>query len=715
MKMNPALAAVMIVAVLILISVTSILYLQIPPDSQFTQSPPGKYVDDLDLDPERALGYSRIEDRLDMSPQQESLLSKNAFVVLNDQEVGDNFGQFYIDLKHDNIPMIVTADSIVHTTHVLFEDLLVSVEEDHLIPALRNLTDDMLDRSNKLYLESSGKVREAVWNNVAFFSVAARCLDPTATVPDYVEENVSRELDLMERAEGFEYSPIFDGRSGFAAGSLVNWSWEYVEDYSQYVPRGHYTRSESLERYFRCSMWFGRIHLASINDELTRSGIIMSDMLIKSTVSSTAWTLIRDVTELFVGRSDDMGPVEYCNISDGLFGQLPPDYDSVSDDNAIQLFSGQVRQRSWSRINSQYVLEEPTLEVPAGMRLLGQRFIPDSYIFQKLTYHKNENGEGMLLYTGDGEPFTVSQGQGPPCKGYPRGLEVFSVLGDDRAAEILEREGDTEYTNYSAIHRNLQQEFENVSAKNWSQNLYWGTLDSLVTLGENFSKNSSYPHFMRTRAWRDEKLNTALGGWTELRHDTILYGKQSFTGVQRSGDGDFVVSGYVEPVPIFYNRTAMLVKSMEDGLKKMQVLPEGYEERLARYGSLAARLEDISRKILNGREMDEEDQDIIQGFGIKLNEITDGLNETSIRTSLVADVHTQTYEERVLEEGVGKLRPLIVMADIDGRTHAFLGAVFSHYEFKHPMEDRLTDEAWREMVKSGSGPDLAPWQDSFSA
>ncbi|MCP4451475.1 MAG: DUF3160 domain-containing protein, partial [Planctomycetes bacterium] len=31
------------------------------------------------------------------------------------------------------------------------------------------------------------------------------------------------------------------------------------------------------------------------------------------------------------------------------------------------------------------------------------------------------------------------------------------------------------------------------------------------------------------------------------------------------------------------------------------------------------------------------------------------------------------------------------------------------YEFKHPMSDRLTDEAWRDMLDSDSTPERPAW------
>jgi len=36
-------------------------------------------------------------------------------------------------------------------------------------------------------------------------------------------------------------------------------------------------------------------------------------------------------------------------------------------------------------------------------------------------------------------------------------------------------------------------------------------------------------------------------------------------------------------------------------------------------------------------------------------------------------------------------------------------SVLSYYEFKHPMNDRLSDEAWRTLLDSPQRPDRPPW------
>jgi hypothetical protein len=47
---------------------------------------------------------------------------------------------------------------------------------------------------------------------------------------------------------------------------------------------------------------------------------------------------------------------------------------------------------------------------------------------------------------------------------------------------------------------------------------------------------------------------------------------------------------------------------------------------------------------------------------------------------------------------------------VEGQLVATQGGVFSYYEFTHPMDDRLTDEAWQKLEPK---PDLPVWTESF--
>jgi len=84
-------------------------------------------------------------------------------------------------------------------------------------------------------------------------------------------------------------------------------------------------------------------------------------------------------------------------------------------------------------------------------------------------------------------------------------------------------------------------------------------------------------------------------------------------------------------------------------------------------------------------------------------------------TTIVADVHTDTNEPaEVLEEGVGYVDLILVAYKVpDGRTIIGAGPTLSYYEFKQPINNRLTDEAWKQMLKSGKPPLRPAWTSSF--
>lgn len=79
--------------------------------------------------------------------------------------------------------------------------------------------------------------------------------------------------------------------------------------------------------------------------------------------------------------------------------------------------------------------------------------------------------------------------------------------------------------------------------------------------------------------------------------------------------------------------------------------------------------------------------------------------------SLVADVHTDPNTMEVLEKAVGNPHIIIVAVPINGQL--VRGGTFSYYEFTQPVSNRLTDEAWREMLDQGNEPDFPEWTGSF--
>ena len=79
--------------------------------------------------------------------------------------------------------------------------------------------------------------------------------------------------------------------------------------------------------------------------------------------------------------------------------------------------------------------------------------------------------------------------------------------------------------------------------------------------------------------------------------------------------------------------------------------------------------------------------------------------------AVIADVHTDVNPPaQVLEEAVGDAFTIYVLVPAGDRLVLTQGAVFSYYEFKQPISDRLTDEAWQAMEPK---PDRPAWTSSF--
>ncbi len=63
----------------------------------------------------------------------------------------------------------------------------------------------------------------------------------------------------------------------------------------------------------------------------------------------------------------------------------------------------------------------------------------------------------------------------------------------------------------------------------WRETIYNGWLDGIRELNPPDDR-TGLPAFMQTAAWWQQKMNTQLAGWAQLRHDNLLYAKQSYTG-----------------------------------------------------------------------------------------------------------------------------------------------------------------------------------------
>lgn len=634
------------------------------------------------------------------TPEQRQLLAKNGFVVTP----GAEEQLFYVYENNDYlvIPSFVSTDTVLQVYHVFYDFTLRKVEQTKLVPELTAMARGLVELSERDHREAASPfVREAAKRNLAFATVTHRLMDPAAPIPAEVGDLVNAELALIEAHAGRTESPIF-------AGSGIN------VDYSQFVPRGHYTRTEELKRFFGAMMWLGLMPFPLENasskeaDRMsTAQALLLTAALYEKRADATplitAWDRIYAPTAFYVGTADDLTPVEYQSLAGRVLGNTGVSARSLNEEG-VDRFMAEARKEFRAPGIAASIGNVLTGAVQERQfRLMGQRFIIDSRVMQELTFPKVGSDDNRRLMAS--------------------GLDVMAAFGSKRATALqLSNPVASGFANYESQLAKMTAEIAAIDQATWTSNLYWSWLWTLRSLLE--PAGEGYPSFMRNQAWTDKSLSTALGSWAELKHDTVLYGKQS--GAEcGGGDEPPIVRGYVEPNVECYARLQHLTTMSRQGLRDRALIDEGdaVDSAFQEFEDLLGFLRRVSEKQLRNEALTRQEYDQIRYIGGQIERLTLSVidenltgwfeieSETDKNMAVIADVHTGG--DRALQVGVGHADTIWVVAPIEGRLVLCRGAVFSYYEFAHPASDRLTDETWQGMLKRRPAPARPPWVRGF--
>jgi hypothetical protein len=660
------------------------------------------------LDMEKpSTGLKNVSIPFVLSVAQIDRLTAEGFVVSPGTE--REFFTLYEKARYRNVPIFVTSDSLLHVYHLLFSKVLRTAEVEYFIPMLRELNRGMLTEADANYQA----LRATPWEDparrtVAFVAVAGRLLDANFSVPAYAAELVEAELAAIEDAAGMKASAIFPGLP-------------FGEDYTQYIPRGHYTLSDELRAYFKSMMWYGRMTfrvspaLGEASRAETRSALLLVHALRSAQAGGRpaldVWDDLYNPTVFFVGRSDDLTVHQYLAAMDAIYGEGVP-VTALVDEAQLDAFIALADLLPPPEILGIVIMDtDDEAATTKGLRFMGQRFVPDAYIFRQLIYR--------------------NVGTRDDRRGLPKGLDVFAAMGSERAYELLEEMGETSYEAYPEQMAEVRAWLTDLTVEEWTETLYNTWLYTFYPLLE--VPGQGYPTFMRSTAWLDKQLNTVLGSWAELKHDTILYAKQVYAEL---GGGPpppppLPPQGYVEPVPAFYARLAALTTMTREGLESRGLLNERDGKSLTQLEDLVTALQVMAEKELRGEPLTAEEQSRIRYYGGELEHLTmaasdeagpaGGFMDETPQAAVIADVATDPNGEfgpTVLEVGVGRINEMHVIVPViaeDGSIslQVAVGGTFSYYEFPWPASDRLTDEKWRQMLDEGTAPPVPEWTASF--
>jgi hypothetical protein len=706
------------------------------------------------------------------SPEQKQALMENNFFltengIIGDQRYGlDDFVDTYDHLDGGSIAdrspensIFISSDYALHLYHLLIDRSFQKIEETKLQPRLKEMTRVLYEDSlNNYHAAQDPEIKDSYKRLAAYYLIPLAILeagvDAPATelspddfptfaqfeeaafihqqeaskqTPNIVQsfENIASglrtgenswiydkalaELQLIEEAKFYGGSPLFSPLRP-----------EFLNDYSQFVPRSHYTKNKVLKTYFMSMMWYGRMGFVLKSPEQTRDALIITGQINGLKVGdrgmSDLWSETMALIDFFVGETDDLTPYQYTEVAKKVFGEEISDKE-LSSDEMMKAFKTEASNSLKGPailsevIESNEVLGMTKAELLADtmqFRFMGQRFTPDAYMLNQLTQGAElpdeETGQKLPSMPTALMPISIIEPNNSIVKGYlDKWVQANASTSDKIIAKTYDR---------------LVGEVMALPAERWSENIYWSWLDCYRPLLKGYGQG--YPYFMKAGDWNKKNLGTVLGSYTELKHDTLLYAKQSYAE-RGGGPGDEEVppvpKGYVEADPVFWGKVAALAKTTQNGLVERDFMPEGFAGKYANFIEAVEFFKDLAKKQLKNDIISDEEFERLRSITSNklayIAEPADGgeLQVKDRRAGIIADIHTDAVTNRVLYEATGKPKLIYVaVSDVNG-ARLVAGAVFSQYEFAAPLDGRLTDENWQAIVYEGEGqlPSDSEW------
>lgn len=620
-----------------------------------------------------------LQARLQEDPALAALLAGQGFAI--DADGFPFFHSRYESLSYGVDTVYVTTDVAYHVWHLAFAKVLRDTEEQVLAPALGELLGGLVDAARAQADElSGGPLADAAERVVAYYEAAATLLGvDVGTIGALATEEVRLATDAAELTT----SPITGVTPCQAPRSFVG-----CVDFTLLRPRGHYTRSEAMERYFRAMGLLGQEAFYVDDVDSLRMGMLAARLVTEDPALAEQWRAIYEPTAFLVGVADDYTPFELQDAATSVLA------DGLADPGAFD-------DEAVAAVGEELIGTRPVGIDPenASVRTMGARLTLDSFVLDQLAWPN--------VGTEDDRRVHVSA------------LDLASVFGSPLATELQAEAGEPDYANYDQQLDAMRELVATRGPADWAGTVYDAWLYAIEP--QYAPRSVAYPDYMRTPEWAAKSLQTGFASYTELKHDTVLYSKQG-TGAEGEGPPEPGYDPYhtVEPDPVAFGRIAAVAALARDGLVARDLLSSQSTALLDAVEELCSWLAGIAADELAAKVTSDADLARLAGIGSELEllwfEASDlpedmgAVPSPDDRAALVADIFRSSFE--YLELGTGWIDTIyVVVPDPDGEFQIAIGAVSSYYEFWRPTtEQRLTDEEWHALLDTGTQPPRPAWQ-----
>jgi len=656
--------------------------------------------------------YYDVSRKLDLDKTLEKI-NNNGFALLDNQfaKEADDFYKTFELLAKKDIPQFISGDFLIYYYQNILKETYKEIESNVFYQDVWTISKEFFDLASTRYKKRrdlvgsvNDPVLEAERLEAAFFAVSLELLKPKTgqidqlnrnsdtkftvkemadfdfTPPDYLTDDVAKEVALITRASGEAKSPIF----------------LYQKNYSEFAVPESYLKNAKLNNFYLAANWLKSPYplyykseacpdcALDQNDWLINfiaAGLIARDFGDNQELKNH-WAKVYKILAFFQGIRKELTYLNYHEVFKSAYGDVY---------NPELIFSGPGGQPSFERASQ--AAEKLAREIRTGfnfadlvggldrssaesknrigMRLLQENYWPNDYISGKLI------GPGVGDYLGKydqyhpGPDLPFSSCIPEKFKKVERctfiGLDVINLFKPVSETDKY-FQANSYFQNYKQKSGEIKQALGEFNVYDWHENNYWTTLDIIKkNLIESGAK--TLPAYVSSAAWQEKEVNTALGAWVNLGlpADSLGMGTMESDGF----GGNQRWNSYVEPnlalVDELLADSKMLVQMFtalrlgsDAGFttKKLNELVEHFDK-----------IKTIVKKELNQEQLDENDQ-------LAISEL--------VRNAMIVKAGAKSmnmkFKYKSVTESIKGIKLLAVVVALPDKKILMVGPVFNYTE-----------------------------------
>ncbi|MCF7860012.1 DUF3160 domain-containing protein [Patescibacteria group bacterium] len=632
-------------------------------------------------------------------------LNNQAFAVIDNpwEKEASDFYAIFNKLNEEGVPFYLSADFISYYYQSILKQSFKEIEEGVFYESLWNISQTLYEQAKTRY-----EARLAVMGNVnnrilegerleaAFFAVSLELLKPQIaqvdienkfdagrfspqdqrtfafTVPDYLTDDVLRELKLIREAKETVKSPVL----------------LYDRNYKNFIVPLEYKDNARLQNFYLAGAWLNSVFPLNYRDDacpdclldyddwrinFTAASLISQDFAASQELKNE-WARVYKTISFFKGLRDSWNYVDYRDNLSSVFGE---DYDitAIFAEENPDANANMERLRQ-ALLNKETVPMQGALNLKtmpgytkAGLQFLADFYWPNEFIFGSLSYPE------VGLYLAEVKPPKNNVTACNVLKKYQRcqgsGQDVLSLIYPTwRGENFLEN---SNYANYFEALDNLRPLAE--SAINNNLNNYWSSL--LLWRSYLNASAESLPAYVRSAAWREQGVMAAAGAWTDMQLplDKLNLKNKVSQGNNLSVSANVPDYAWLEPSIDYFDRL-LAYNEMILGMFKALGIDERSSlatNHLRDAGLQISGLRGLALKQAQGIDLDSDDNQFIRDFALMYTVSESGEKILSWRNDKLGATLKETLKAPRLMVVVHAMSDKIVLA---------VGPIFDYQESK---------------------------------